>query len=715
MGKEKGEDFALVGGAVINKRIRVGLAGNPNSGKTTLFNELTGSHQKVGNWPGVTVEVKTGTIYYEDYEIELTDLPGTYSISTISNEERIARDYILDYCPDIIIQVVEGPNIERNLYLTTQLIELEVPLILALNMYDEVKEKGIKIRTKKLSALLGMPVIPTVGKRGKGVKRLLEAVAKLAGHSHKPKKPVKINYGHEYEGHIDELIRMMNHPEYREPAYPSRWLALGLIEGDDYISARMHLSDEDRKRVMDKATGIRNHLTNLYHIDPKEYIADQRYGFVSGALKETFKHRPQEGLSVTHRIDDILTNRILGLPILFFLMWLLFQATFGLGQYPVGWIEAGIGFLSGLVSSIFPTGPVKDLLVDGLIGGVGSVIVFLPNILILFLGISILEDSGYMARAAFVTDRVMHALGLHGKSFVPMVMGFGCSVPAIMATRMLESRRDRLLTMLIIPLMSCSARLPIYILFAGTFFPNHAGNIIFGLYLFGIFCALVIGRLFSSLFFHRGYSPFVMELPSYRMPTARSIVFHMWHRVRIYLKKMGGIILVGSLLLWFLGAYPKPPDKSGSPMISDNGTVVESGEGLQKSSKLEFAFIGQLGRLIEPTVQPLGFDWKMGVSLLSGFVAKEVVVSSMGVLYSAENHQSSLLQNALVKSGITPLVAVAFIVFSLLYTPCLATVGAIFRESGSKKWTALSIIYQSSLAWLAAFVIYQGGKVLGLG
>ena len=319
MGKEKGEDSVLVGGAVINKKIRVGLAGNPNSGKTTLFNELTGAHQKVGNWPGVTVEVKTGTIYYEDYEIELTDLPGTYSLSTISNEERIARDYILDYIPDIIIQVIEGPNIERNLYLTTQLIELEVPLILALNMYDEVKERGIKIRTKKLSALLGMPVIPTVGKRGKGVKRLLEAVVKLTRHSHRPQKPVKINYGHEYEGHIDEVIRIMNHPEYREPAYPPRWLALGLIEGDDYISSRMHLSDEDCKRVMDKAVGIRNHLTNLYHIDPKEYIADQRYGFVSGALKESFKHGPQEGLSVTHRIDDILTNRILGLPILFFL------------------------------------------------------------------------------------------------------------------------------------------------------------------------------------------------------------------------------------------------------------------------------------------------------------------------------------------------------------------------------------------------------------
>ncbi len=733
-------DSALAG-KPSTRRIKIGLAGNPNSGKTTIFNELTGAHQKVGNWPGVTVEVKQGVAHYKGCEFEITDLPGTYSLSTQSKEERIARDFVLDHRPDVIIQVVEGPNLERNLYLTTQLIELEVPIVIALNMYDEVRAKKIKLHLKKLSELLNTPMVPTIGRRGKGMRRLLDAVLEVTNDGDQWSRPVKISYGHEVEDHISELEESISLAGELKKKYPIRWLSLGLIEGDEYVASRVHNATALHDGLFVQALDIRKHLAELFKTEPQDYITDRRYGFISGALKESMKIPESRGSSLTEKIDDVLTNRILGLPILFFLMWLLFQATFGLGQYPMAWIEASVEFLGSAASTWLPAGPARDLIVNGIIGGVGSVMVFLPNILILFLGISLLEDTGYMARAAFVTDRVMHALGLHGKSFIPLIMGFGCSVPAVMATRMLESKRDRILTMLIVPLMSCSARLPIYILLAGTFFPKQAGNVIFGIYIFGILMALIVGRLLSSTLFKGDYSPFVMELPSYRLPTLKSILIHMWYRAQMYLRKMGGVILVGSIILWFLGAYPKPDEKPEDLTEIENRIQSEYQSDMQQAQtaeelniitrdydfrlqqlehqanarELEQTFIGRLGKILVPVVQPLGFDWKMGVALLSGFVAKEVVVSSMGVLYAVEAEEEALLQNALKKSGVTPLVALGFMVFSLLYTPCIASMTAICKESGSYRWMIFSIIYQTALAWMVAFVIYQGGRLLGVG
>ncbi len=738
--KARGADSASDGATSI-QRIKVGLAGNPNSGKTTIFNELTGAHQKVGNWPGVTVEVKSGTAYYKGFVLEITDLPGTYSLSAQSQEEIIARDYILDHLPDVMVQIVEGPNIERNLYLTTQLIDLEVPVVIALNMFDEVKSRKIDIHIKKLSQLLGMPIVPTIGKRGKGMRRLMEAIIKTAQSKEKKQKSVKVNYGHEVEEHIEELIETINLTGSLRKKYPPRWLAISLIEGDEYAASKIKSSSALSEQLFVEAMEIRKHLSELFKGDTEEYMADRRYGFINGALKETMKLPEKQEITLTQRLDSIFTNRIIGLPILFFLMWVLFQSTFGLGKYPVEWINIGINFLTDFTSRLLPNGLAKDLIVDGIIGGVGSVIIFLPNILILFLGIAFLEDSGYMARAAFVTDRVMHALGLHGKSFIPLLMGFGCSVPAIMATRMLDSRRDRLLTMLIVPLMSCSARLPVYILLAGTFFPNHAGNVIFGIYILGIFAALLIGRLFSSTIFKGQYSPFVMELPSYRWPTTKSILIHMWYRSKIYLRKMGGIILIGSIVLWFLGTFPRQQglpsdlaqmkttvekeynseitqsesDMNKQTMLKEYNRKLAEIDNMMASRQLENTFIGRLGRVIAPVVRPLGFDWKIGVAILTGFVAKEVVVSSMGVLYAVGEGGGTQLSKALKSSEITPLIAAAFAVFVLLYTPCIASIAAIFRESGSAKWVLLSISYQTTLAWITAFIIYRGGLLLGLG
>jgi len=678
--------------------VRVGLIGNPNSGKTTLFNQLTGAHQKVGNWPGVTVEKKEGVRRYRDRDLLFCDLPGTYSLSTFSLEETLVRDYLISDRPDVVAQVVDGSNLERNLYLAVQLIELRLPLVIALNMYDELQAKGYQLDAKLLSDLFGATVVPTVASKGYGTEPLLAAVARAATTS-KSLRDIRVNYGPELEKEISSLeiwlgLRLKDSP------IPSRWLAIRLLEGDQDALLKVAPDLFDNSELENILARAHERLKKLYPEGLETQIADRRYGFIAGALQETLKRSVPDRREYSEKIDRFLTHRLLGMPLFLFFLWLLFQSTFRLGAAPMTWIETGVGWLGASLGGILPAGPLNDLIVNGIIGGVGGVVVFLPNILILFLGISLLEDTGYMARAAFLMDKLMHAIGLHGKSFIPLIMGFGCGVPAIMATRTLESRRDRLLTILIIPLISCSARLPVYILFAGTFFPKRAGNVIFLLYIFGVLMAIGAGKLFSISLLRAKGAPFVMELPPYRMPTLRTSLRHMWDRSSQYLRKMGTVILAASVIVWFLGAFPR--SNGEAPQASDS-------------------FIGQFGHAISPALDPLGFNWQFDVSLLTGLVAKEVVVSTMGVLYGvgedngADAHGGGALPTALRSSGISPLSALAFMLFVLLYSPCLAAITAIWRETGSWKWTLFSVGYQTALAWGIAFSVVKIGTIAGVG
>lgn len=671
------------------------LIGNPNSGKSTLFNALTGARQKVGNWPGVTVEKRDGARRFRDQELLFVDLPGTYSLSAYSLEEVVVRDFLMQEKPDVVLQVVDGSNLERNLYLTVQLIELGVPLVIALNMYDELQMKGFQVDAELLGQLLGCKVVPTVGIRGYGIAPLLNTLADEAQTHAEERRSIRINYGQETEAEIAILEEKIKAASVGGST-PARWFAVRLLEGDNDALARLGvdlLSDAYFHNTLSAAT---ERLNKLYPEGIEEVIADRRYGFIAGALQETLKRTGLGRRELSEKIDQFLTHRLLGMPLFLFFLWLLFQSTFTLGAAPMQWIETGIGWLGGTLNVILPAGPLNDLIVEGVIGGVGGVLVFLPNILILFLGISILEDSGYMARAAFLMDRLMHSLGLHGKSFIPLIMGFGCGVPAIMATRTLESRRDRLLTILLIPLMSCSARLPVYILFAGTFFPRQAGNVIFGLYLFGVVVAIGVGKLFSSTIFRAKGAPFVMELPPYRAPTLKTTFLHMWDRSSQYLRKMGTIILAASVIVWFLGAFPR-----------HDGEAPPAAE----------SYVGQIGQILHPTLEPLGFNWQMSVSLLTGLFAKEVVVSTMGVLYEVDEHAgtqaSGVLSDALKRSGIAPLAGLAFLIFILLYSPCVAAITAIWRETGNAGWALFSVGYQTVLAWGMAFLVVQIGLFLG--
>ena len=673
----------------------MGLIGNPNSGKSTLFNALTGAHQHVGNWPGVTVEKKEGWRHHRGVSLKIIDLPGTYSLNAFSIEEVVVRDYLFSEKPDVVVQVVDGSNLERNLYLTVQLIELGVPLVIALNMYDELLDKGLDVDVNLLGELLGCRVVPTIGSRGYGTGQLLKAIEETARGELPEKREIKVNYGREFEEELAAVQEKIAAAVGSD--IPVRWLAVRILEGDNDALTRLSpqlLSDPEFHQLI---SGAVKRLNKLYPEGVETIVTDRRYGFIAGALQETLKQTGKSRREFSEKIDSVLTNRILGLPLFLFFLWLLFQGTFSLGAVPMGWIEAGISLLGGLLSTYLPAGPLSELVIDGVVGGVGGVLVFLPNIMILFLGISILEDSGYMARAAFLMDKLMHSLGLHGKSFIPLIMGFGCGVPAIMATRTLESKRDRLLTILIIPLMSCSARLPVYILFAGTFFAAHAGNVIFGLYLFGVLMAITAGKLLSMTIFQAKGAPFVMELPPYRMPTVWTTLRHMWDRSSQYLRKMGTVILAASIIVWFLGAFPR--DEGHAPAVSES-------------------YIGQIGQTLSPVLDPLEFNWQMGVALLSGLVAKEVVVSTMGVIYEvndrAETQKFSALSNALKNSGITPLTALAFMLFVLIYSPCIAVIVAIWRETGRIGWAAFSVGYQMTLAWVIAFVAVKLGFLIGL-
>ena len=674
--------------------IRVALVGNPNCGKTSLFNIASGSHEHVGNYSGVTVDAKEGHFSYKGYEITLVDLPGTYSLSPYSPEELYVRRNLLDAMPDVVVNVVDASNLERNLYLTTQLIDMNLRVVMALNMYDELRSKGDKLDTKQLGYLLGMPVCPTVCRSGEGIPELLDTILQvyenqdphLARHIH-------INHGAELEKSIVRLRDLIFANLDIRSHYSSRYLAIKTLEGDSEVAT-----------VVDKlpnAADIRQareeecrRLEPLLGVSAENALVDAKYAFIQGALAETYQQFRQERprRTLTDRIDAVVTNQWAAFPIFVLLLWFIFWTTFTAGQYPMDWIEAGVGWLGDLIGSWLPDGWLRDLLVDGVIAGVGSVLVFLPNIMILYFFISIMEDSGYMARAAFIVDKLMHRIGLHGKSFIPMVMGFGCNVPAIMATRSIESRKSRLVTIAIIPFMSCAGRLPVFVLFAGAFFPQHPATVLLGIYLLGIVLA-ILSALVLARFVKDDDLPFVMELPPYRVPTGKAIWRHTWEKGKQYLEKMATTILLFSVAIWFLGYFPRQ-------------------EGASKAVQQEQSYIGRVGKAVEPAMEPLGFNWKMDVGLLAGVGAKELVISTMGITYAqGDEEDEAALQDAL-KATVPTAAALAFMVFVLLYFPCIATFVATKNETGSWWWAILLAAYTMLVAWLCAFAAYRLGLLL---
>ena len=726
-----------------SKSITVALAGNPNSGKSTIFNNLTGTRQKVGNWPGVTVEKKEGHVTTNGYCLTIVDLPGTYSLTAYTIEEIVARNFVLDERPDVVVDIIDASNLERNLYLATQLRELDTKVIFVLNMADLAGQRGAKIDGDKLSELLDVPVVFTVGNRNKGTRDLLRTIVSVAEADIELPRTRRVYYGKEIEKAIGELSEVVREKAGGKLPYNIRWIAIKLLEKDRIVKDRiLQAAGPEGNVILGEAEKKRERLREFFDEEPEIVLTDHRYGFVAGIIKEALKTVSRERVDVSRQIDQVLTNRLLGLPIFVFFIWAMFQLTFSLGAYPVSWIDDGVSWLGLGVGAWLPQGVLQDLVVNGMIAGVGSVIIFLPNILILFFCIALFEDTGYMARAAFLMDKVMHLIGLHGKSFIPLLMGFGCNAPAIMATRTLESEKDRILTILINPLMSCSARLPVYILLAGTFFGARAGNVIFSIYALGIVLAILVGRLFRSTVLTGKVAPFVMELPPYRAPMFKGLVIHMWDRSKIFLKKIGGVILIGSVVVWFLSAFPQEVQfsrdyetesaslsaqyqariaeaqgSSREELVRESKEALSALETQKAKEKVEKSYIGRLGKLLAPVFSPVGMDWRGSVAVLTGFVAKEIVVSTMGVLYAVgpdEDEKGEALKSALKKSGMTPLSAYAMMAFVLIYIPCLATVAVIRRETNSWKWTFFSITYSTCLAWLVAFIIYQGGKLIGL-
>jgi ferrous iron transport protein B len=701
----------------ILKKIVVALSGNPNSGKTTIFNELTGSRQKVGNWGGVTVEKKEGIARNKGYNIVFVDLPGTYSLTAYSLEEIIARNFIVNEKPDVIVDVIDAGNLERNLYLTVQLLEMGGKIIFVLNMADMAEKQGLLIRMDKLATLLGGPVMPTIGHKGKGIRELLDKVVEVYEGREKKSRHLHVGYGNEMEEEVRKVQSRIRTDRALTSRYSTRWLAVKLLEDDPEVKKTLEGESPRSEAILRKAAESRGHLKNIFGEEPESLVADQRYGFISGLLQECISLKQMERVDTSQKIDRFLTNRLLGIPLLVFFIWLMFQITYRVGAYPMSWVEYLIELLKGGVELLVPAGVVRSLLIDGVISGVGGVAVFLPNILLLFLLISVFEDTGYMARAAFVMDRVMHLIGLHGKSFISMIMGFGCNVPAILSTRTLENEKDRILTILINPLMSCSARLPVYVLIAGAFFGTRAGNVIFSVYAIGVILAVLIGRLFRKTLFRGMSEPFVMELPPYRIPTLKSVVIHMWDRSFIFVKKMGTVILAGSIIIWFLSSFPLQPNvgaavSGGGPRLEEQSNLRDPPNRQPRAgSVIRDSYIGRIGRFIEPVFAPLGFSWKEGVALITGFVAKEVVVSTLGVLYNAGGAEQLGYQMR-NSSGLTPFSAYAFLVFVLVYTPCLASLSAIRQETRSFKWTFFSVLYELALAWVLAFVIVKIGWLL---
>ena len=685
--------------------INVALVGNPNCGKTSIFNIAAHAHEHVGNYSGVTVDEKVGTFQYGGYTFNLTDLPGTYSLSAYSPEELYVRKHLIEKMPDIILNVVDGSNLERNLYLTTQLIDMDITIVMALNMYDELKKSGDKLDIEQLSTLLGMPIVHTTGRNGEGINKLFDTIIEVFEGKSTQVRHIHVNHGTELERRIDSLrTELYNHGFSDELS--TRFLSIKLLENDSQLEQYAKMKDDDGsiKKLRDE---LAEEYQKKNNIDIESAITDAKYGFIRGAIAEVYqKNTKSNPHSLTDKIDVLVTNKWLGYPLFLIFIFITFFFTFAIGQYPMNWIDMLFSWLGDTVSNAMPDGPLRSLIVDGIISGVGSVIVFLPNILILYLFISFMEDSGYMARAAFIMDKLMHKMGLHGKSFIPMIMGFGCNVPAIMATRTIEDRKSRLLTMLIIPMMSCSARIPTYLILVGAFFDRHAALILTGLYAFGMIMSVLMAKLFSKYFVKGESLPFVMELPPYRMPTSKAVLRHTWEKGKEYLKKMATIILAASIIIWALGYFP-------------NHNRYDTAK-----EQMENSYLGNIGKVIEPVMKPCGFDWRQSVSLLAGTAAKEVVASTMGVLYASaeeeaiieekgfESDEGSLRISQLVRNNMTPLSAASMLIFILLYMPCFSTIIAIKNESGKWKWALFTVCYTILLAWIVSTIFYQIGILI---
>ena len=737
------------------KIIDIALVGNPNSGKTTIFNYASRSREKVGNYGGVTVDAKTAHFKLDGYTFNLVDLPGTYSLSAYSPEELYVRKHILGHFPDIVINVIDASNLERNLYLTTQLIDMDIKVVVALNMYDELSAKGDKFDYQALGKMLGIPFVPTIGSKGKGIRTLFRKVIEVYEDRDPIMRHIHIHYGKPMERGIGKIQDEIWKNKSLTDKVSSRYYAIKLLEKDD--SAHFSLGKlpnyADISRAAEREIAL---LEKDFQDDTESMVIDAKYGFIAGALRETFQENrhSRSTRSETELVDNFLTHRLFGFPIFLFFMWLMFYSTFTLGEYPMQWIDAGFGALNQFVSAYMAPGMLKDLLTDGIISGVGSVLVFLPNILILFFFISLMEDTGYMARVAFIMDRIMHKIGLHGRSFIPLLMGFGCNVPAIMATRTIESRTDRILTILINPFMSCSARLPVYILIIGATFPDYPGTVLFGIYGFGILMAALMAVLFKKTIFRNQEAPFVMELPPYRLPTFKAIVRNMWFKGSQYLQKMGGVILIAVIIIWAAGYFPLHKERMAAfdqqialaeqqheDQISDLHLADDAGQVLQlqhdaqlqtarlqqqkATYRLENSYIGKLGHWFQPAIAPLGFDWKMGVALITGAAAKEIVVSTMGVLYqdSEEGTESSTLSQKIRHQRytvgplegqpvFTPAVALAFLIFVLIYFPCIAVVSAVKKETGGWKWALFLVGYTTVLAYALSFLTYRIGLLM---
>jgi ferrous iron transport protein B len=735
------------------KVINVALVGNPNSGKTTLFNRASGSREHVGNYSGVTIDAKEARFRKDDYTFIVTDLPGTYSITAYSPEELFVRDFITESMPDVVVNIIDSSNLERNLYLTTQLIDMDIKLVGVLNMYDELSESGNRLDHEQLGHLLGFPFIPTVGSKGKGINELLQKIIDVYEDRETTLRHIHINYGPVIEQGIGNIQGLLRKPENSHliDTISSRFIAIKLIEKDRASEVLIEQLQNYREIITAVDAEIER-IEGSMRQDTESLIADAKYGFIAGALRETYTINETTQRKTSEVVDTIITHKVWGIPIFVFLMWLTFYGTFRLGKYPMEWIEALVELTSAQLGGLLADGILKDLFIQGIIGGVGGVIIFLPNILLLYLFISLMEDTGYMARAVFIMDKVMHKIGLHGKSFIPLLMGFGCNVPAILSTRIIESRSDRLITMLINPFMSCSARLPVYILFISAFFVQYQGTILFAMYGIGVLLAIGSALLFRKAVFKQPDMPFVMELPPYRTPTLRTLLKHMWNRAEQYLRKIGGVILVASIIIWALGYFPRETkddqiyDQKIATITSQyskailqtqqSATVIENLKQDEMSKIQEISnekesnrqlnsYIGRLGHLIEPAMRPLGFDWKMSVAILTGVAAKEITVGTLGVLYqagqSADENSASLItklqqqtHHAGPKKGqqvFTPLVAFSFMLFILIYFPCVAVVAAIRKESGNWKYAAFIVVYTTGLAYLASLMVYQIGSI----
>jgi len=728
------------------KVINVALVGNPNCGKTTLFNFASHSREKVGNYSGITVDAKEAKFTHGGYTFNIVDLPGTYSITSYTPEELYVRDHIVNEIPDVVLNVIDTSNLERNLYLTTQLIDMDIKVVIALNMWDEFSEKGDNFDYASLSKMIGIPMIPTIGSRGKGLEELYDSIISVFTDNEPVTRHIHINYGNLIENAIkrlQEVISIEDNKSLTIKVAP-RYLAIKLLEQDEMEIERISACNnaDDIKRVSKEEA---SNIESLRNDNLETIITDAKYGFIEGALKETLKEGPRHGRFTKSRlIDNIVTSKFLSYPIFLIAIWLIFQSTFIIGDYPMQWIEMLVSYTGNLLHSVLPDGMIKDMFIDGILGGVGGVIVFLPNIAILFFFLTLMEASGYMARVAFIVDKLMHKVGLHGKSFVPMLMGFGCNVPAIMATRTIENKNDRLVTMLIIPFMSCSARYPVYILIISAFFTDFRGSLLFGIYLFGIILAGIIAWILKKTLFKVETIPFVMELPPYRMPILKNVLRQTWHKSEQYLRKMGSIILIASIVVWALGYFPRNEDLDTefnsnvellTAQLSDENNVLTEAmiaDSIQQLSsnhlslKQESSYIGQIGKFIEPAIRPLGFDWKMGIGLVAGSAAKEIVISTLGVLYQSganvEDNQLLVerLQNQVYESGekkgepvFTPLVALSFMLFILIYFPCIAVVAAIKNESGKWGWSLFLAVYTTVLAYLVSLIVFQMGSFLG--